>query len=170
LAGVDTTVCYYRFLIGRDVVYVDEINAPCKPSDLRYLFWSKGKQSFVQQFDDCQTYLPVKTSSAFMNQLKTGFNRLSQEKVLNPQYIYSHKDTIYKFTSYPPSHGIAIIFKIFAGKAVIEKSIRESAFGGRYVYGDDKNKHKNINYQHNLNTIQYKLKLLAEAAVRKLGY
>jgi len=102
-----------------------------------------------------------------MNLVKTGFYKLSREKILNPQYTYSDKGINYKYTSYGYSHGWFTVFEVYVGATVIEKNIRESTLGGKYIYNNGK--HKNINYQHNLNTIQYKLKALAEAIVKSIN-
>lgn len=164
-SGVDITVSYYRYSRGIDKVIVDETNATCKPTDLRYLFWSKGKKSFVQRFDDCNLYLPVQIASSFMSLVKLQNKNLMNEKILPAQYKYVKKDTSFLVTTYPASHAPLTVFEINTGGNVIAKFI--DGIPEKYVYLDGK--HKNISYQHNRNSIQYKLKVLAEAIVKKIS-
>jgi hypothetical protein len=160
-SGVDTMVCYYTYCIGSVQVYYEPTNSSCQASDIKYLLWSSGNQSFIQRFDECKHHSAVSISPLFMVMIKDNYGKLIKEKVLPPRYTYFEKGKRVDVTT-SIDHSCHTVFEIYAGTNSVRKDIDDYNLEGMYTNA----KHRNVNYLHNKKSLQNRLKVQIEAILK----
>jgi len=154
----DTIVCYYIDCVG--AMPRLEIPDSCTSSKTKYLLWRSNSKSFIQKFDECNTYKANPMSSTFFNLIKLNFNGIKKEKIKYPAY-----DEIIKGKKLELStlidHSCHNIFEINIKGKITSKDIDDFALETKLV--DDK--YINKYYNRNQKSILNKLKKIVEAEV-----
>ena len=179
LSGVDTIITYHPYCVGCILTGIST-SEKCFQNIRQYVIWQKNKESYVQFFDECYTYLPEKGAKAFIALLNKNGSVIMQEKLLPVEFEKLYDGKIKRFTSWVDHSGHQD-FVFYLNGDTIEKPIDDYVLGTRweddYFWAPDgkrstppPGKAVNINYIKNQTTYLKKLNDLAEQEIEKIKF
>jgi len=97
-SGVDTIITYHPYCGGCILTGIST-SEKCFQNIRQYVIWQKNKESYVQFFDECYTYLPQKGAAAFIALLSKNASVIMQEKLLPVEFEKLYDGKVQRFTS-----------------------------------------------------------------------
>lgn len=91
VAGIDTTVVYYKYCVGTRPRLQDPL-MPCEVEKIRYLMWQQYGKSWVQRFDECKNHEPQPMKTKLMAFTKVHFETIVTDSIPPPLFKKNGKN------------------------------------------------------------------------------
>jgi len=164
--GVDTIVRYHTFYGGSMIVPAEKGATTCHAAYKDYLLWVSKYKAYIQRFDDCRAYKPIRINPYFIKVFARHVNTIKAEKILGLQYdtpwLYFFKQT----TTIAMAHCGYVTFISYLPSNTFDNTFMDFGLEDKMVG----NKYRNKNYEQNHQTIIYKLKILIEKQIAALPW
>jgi|GEM_PF-3572620 len=159
--GVDTIICYHPYCTGGMVIITD--TTKCQVNDTYYIIWADQGKNFLNQFDDCYTYIgKVNQANTIFKLLKFHFNQIKKEQIKRVSYwdVYKGKRQLMSVSIDHSCHGN---FTFYIDSTMINKRINYFDLETKFTDAISENTGQRLNINYNYNQHTYLKRLLAEA-------
>jgi len=154
--GADTIVCYYTDYsncAGATTVYNADTCIAYQP---KYLIWKTAGQSYIQRFDECNTYAEGPVSSTFISTLSQNYKKVQKATLKPVQYVQIIKKRKF-YTDVAVDYSCHTKLEVYTPSGVLVKDIDTFAADTKTYDG----KNKNIYYKANQSSILVALMKMA---------
>ena len=163
--SIDTIVRYHTFYAGF-MLAAEKGDTTCHAAYKDYLLWVSKYKAYIQRFDDCRAYKPIRINPYFIKVFARHVNTIKAEKILGLQYdtpwLYFFKQT----TTIAMAHCGYVTFISYLPSNTFDNTFMDFGLEDKMVG----NKYRNKNYEQNHQTIIYKLKILIEKQIAALPW
>lgn len=164
--GIDTIVRHHTYYGGAIILPHSKGPTTCQAPFKDYLLWLQQGKAYIQCFDDCRNYKPIRINSYFIRVFADHAKTIKAEKILDLEYdspwLYFFKQT----TTVAMAHCGYVTFISYMPGNAFDNTFKDYGLENKLVEG----KYVNKNYRHNHNTIIYKLNVLIENQIAALPW
>lgn len=156
--GIDTIVRHHIYFGGSWLPPLAKGDTTCQAPFKDYLLWLHQNKAYIQRFDDCRTYKPIRINSYFIKVFARNAKTIKSEKIRGLQYDTSWLWFFKQTTTIAMAHCGYVTFISYIPGNTFNNTFMDFGLEDKIVEG----KYLNKNYRHNHNTLIYKLNILIE--------